>query len=88
MNEAILDKLSKIEWLMRISQKDALDINECALYLGVSSSHLRHMACKRQIPHYKRVGKLFFSKREIDDWRLAERVPTNEEIEQIAQSLY
>lgn len=88
MNEAILSKLTNIETLMRISQKNALDINECALYLGITVGHLRHLCADRIIPHYKRGLKLYFDKTEIDSWKLSERIPTNEEIERIAQSLY
>ena len=86
--EEVIAKLTKIENLMRISQKDALDINECAIYLGISTSHLRHLACTHQIPHYKRLGRLYFSKKEMDDWRLSDRIPTDEEIAEIAKQLY
>ena len=88
MNEAILSKLTNIECLIRISNKDALDINECALFLGITTGHLRHLCADKTIPHYKRGGKLFFSKQEIDNWKLAERIPTNEELGVIAQTLY
>ena len=85
---ALLEKLTQIEWLMRIGQKDALDINECAKFLGLSASHVRHLACTHQIPYYKRLGRLYFSKKEIDEWRLSERIPTDEEMKTIAQNFY
>lgn len=86
--KALFDKLCAIEWQLRISQKDALNTEECAQFLGISQDHLRHLANNRDIPHYKCGGKLYFSKKEIDDWRLSERIPTNNEMKEIARTLY
>lgn len=85
---AVIRKLIEIEQMIRISSKNVLDTAECALYLGISASRLRHLASAKEIPYYKRAGKLYFSKSEIDDWKLSERVPTNEEIKLIANNLY
>ena len=84
----ILERLTKIEMLMRISSKSALDINECAAYLGLSASYLRHLASGHAIPHYKKNGRLFFHKKEMDEWILLNRVPSNMEISEIANKYY
>lgn len=83
---AVIRKLDEIFQMIRISSKDVLDTGECALYLGISPSRLRHLASDKEIPYYKRGGKLYFSKSEIDSWKLSERVPTNEEVQQIANN--
>lgn len=84
----IMRKLVEIEQIIRINGKDVLDTNECALYLNITPCHLRHLAMNKDIPYYKKAGKLYFSKSELDEWRLAERIPTNEEVRQIANKLY
>lgn len=86
--KALFDKLSDIEWQLRLSQKDALNTDECARFLGISAGHIRHMVAAREIPYYKRGGKLFFSKKELDAWKLAERIPTNSELAEIARTFY
>ena len=85
---AILRKLTEIEMNLRMMQKDSMNVKECAYYMGVTQSHLRHLTSDRKIPFYKKLGRLFFSKKEIDEWRLSDRIPTNEEMLEIARNLY
>jgi len=80
------EKLANIERLLIINGKDALNVSECAIFLGITPSRVRHLASERDIPHYKRGGKMYFSKQELQDWMLAERIPTNKEIEAIAMN--
>lgn len=88
MEKRLYNKLCEIELQLRISQKDALNINECAQFLQCSTDRLRHLASAREIPYYKRQGKLYFSKSEIDNWRLTDRIPTNDELSEIAKNIY
>lgn len=87
MNE-VIERLEKIEMLMRISGKSALDINECVAYTGISKTYLRHLTAGHVIPHYKKCGRLFFKKSELDEWMLQNRVPTDAEINELANKLY
>jgi len=41
---------------------------------------VRNMMHDKAIPYYKRGGKAFFKKSEIESWMLQERIPTNDEI--------
>ena len=83
----LFEKLSEIAWLLNISQRDALDIKDCARFLNLSTDHLRSLACRNEIPHYKCQGKLYFSKREVDNWRLQRKIHTNSEMKEIAHNL-
>lgn len=65
---------------MLISSKSVLDTQEVALLLGISESRVRHLTAARDIPHYKQGKSVYFKKSEIEQWQLAQRIPTNDEI--------
>jgi len=46
------------------------------------------MASDRKIPYYKRNGKLYFSKSELEMWIKTERIPADFELKQIVNKLY
>lgn len=83
---AIEQRLERIEALLTIAAKDALDTEEAALLLGIGKSRLSHITADRQIPHYKHNGKNWYSKAEITRWLLnpENRHASQEEIEQKA----
>nr|DAS34840.1 MAG TPA: helix-turn-helix domain protein [Caudoviricetes sp.] len=80
MTMGVEERLERIERLMVIGAKNVLTTSELALVLGVSASRIRHMVSEREIPHYRQGNKVFFRKSEIEDWQLAQRIPTNAEI--------
>ena len=88
MTNALMRKLVQIEQMIRINGKDLLSTAECAFYLGVTACHVRHMASDRKIPYYKRNGKLYFSKSELEQWIKTERIPADFELKQIVNKLY
>jgi hypothetical protein len=67
--------------LMRVQAKSVLNTDDVAVMLDLTVDRIRRMVCERIIPHYKRNGKLYFRKSEIEDWLTAHRVPTNDELE-------
>lgn len=71
------------------TQKEVLTSDEAARYLGVSKSCLYKWTMSRQIPHYKSpTGKMcFFNRKEIEAWMQSQRVATNDELEQQAQTI-
>ena len=68
--------------------KEVLTTQEVADYLGVSKSCVYKWTMSRVIPHYKApTGKLcYFNRKEIEDWMQSNRVQTDEEISQQAQT--
>lgn len=75
--------LKRIENLLLISSKEALNVSECAIMLGVTEGRIRHMTCEKELPYYKQGKSVFFKKSEIEAWMLKERVPTiHEQIEE------
>lgn len=69
--------------------KEVLTTDEAAKYLGVSLSCLYKWTMCRQIPHYKSpTGKMcFFNRKEIEAWMQSNRVATDEELDQQAQTI-
>jgi excisionase family DNA binding protein len=67
--------------------KEVLTSEEAAKYMGISKSYLYKLTMRQEIPHYKPKGKMvYFNRRELEQWLQSNRVSTDEEIEQMAQS--
>lgn len=82
----LAERLERIERLLVISTKEAFNVEEAAMFLGLSASSIRHLVWEKDIPHYKNGSKVFFKKSELEGWMLRGRIPTTEEIEQEAYS--
>ena len=69
--------------------KEVLTSDEAASYLGVSKSCLYKWTMSRAIPHYKSPsGKMcYFNRKEVEAWMQSNRVATDEELEQQAQTI-
>lgn len=83
--DILIDRLEKIERLLEsqnLLQKEVLNLNDAALYLELSASHLYRLTSTGCIPYYKPNGKkLYFKRLELDQWLLRNRSTTKEEIE-------
>ncbi|MGH9428615.1 MAG: helix-turn-helix domain-containing protein [Terriglobia bacterium] len=84
----ILPRLDRIEALLKdlsgLSTKP-LTLAEAAEYLDASKSHLYQLTCKSQIAHYKPNGKkIFFDKRDLDEYLLRNRRVAHTETEREA----
>jgi excisionase family DNA binding protein len=70
-----------------LSQKAVLNFSQAVDYLGMRPSYLYKLTSTHQIPYYKPNGKLiYFSREELDQWLMQNRVATKQEKEQ-AQAL-
>ena len=66
-------------------KKEVLTFNEAAIYLEVSHSLLYKMTSTKLIPAYKPNGKkLYFNRKELDNWLLSNKQLSQEEIGQQA----
>jgi|JI6StandDraft_1071083.scaffolds.fasta_scaffold02025_4 excisionase family DNA binding protein len=78
-------KLNTMEAFLRsqfILNKQVLNIDEVAIYTGLSKLYIYKLTSKNDIPHFKPNGKnIYFKKEEIDNWLMRNRQSTNEEIE-------
>ena len=85
-SEYIVQKLESIERMLteqNLLKKEVLTFNEAAIYLEVSHSHLYKMTSAAVVPSYKPNGKkLYFNRKELDDWLMSNKQLSHEEIEQ------
>ena len=66
--------------------KEVLTSDEAAKYMGISKSYLYKLTMKREIPHYKPMGKVvYFNRAELEEWLQNNRITTASEISQKAQ---
>lgn len=67
-----LDKLlSRVDRIigMLFHLKGTFTVEDAALYLGITPSHLYKLVRKYDIPHSRPTnGRIFFSKEELDKW--------------------
>lgn len=75
----LLDRLEQIEQLATLSAKTILTIDDVCSFTGLSKQRIYTLCSNREIPHYKQ-GKLYFKRKEVEDWLTANRVPTSAEI--------
>ena len=68
--------------------KEVLTSEETARYMGVSRSYLYKLTMRREIPHYKPLGKMcYFNRQEIENWLQSNRVATCTEINDRAEAM-
>lgn len=75
------EQLDRIEKFVRLGAKEVLNVEEAAMLLDVSKSRIYHLVSSRDIPYYKQGKNVYFKKKEIEEWQLQNRIPTNSEID-------
>ena len=60
---------------------EVLNIKELSKYLKISSSTIRRLIQKREIPYYKISSQYFFNKDSINEWVKSKIEPSIEEEE-------
>ena len=67
--------------------KEVLTSEEAAKYMGISRSYLYKLTMRKEIPHYKPMGKVvYFNRVELEQWLQSNRSSTITEISQKAKS--
>lgn len=49
-------------------QQELMDVNQLVKYLGVSEWGIREMVKAKRVPHIRVQKRIFFRRREIDQW--------------------
>ena len=75
------NQLGRVEKLAAISAKAILDLDEAVLFTGFSKGHLYRLTSERQRLNYKKRGKIYFKKSELEAWLLEEKIETSASIE-------
>lgn len=85
---SILELLSDIRKLLLL-RKDALTVEEAALFTGYEVSYLRKLCSQRKIIHYKSAGggrQTYFDPRELSQFLKANRIKTSAELDKEAEA--
>lgn len=61
-------------------ESDFLNVADVAKKLGIEKGTVYNLTHKRQIPYFKRGGRIYFDKNEINEWIRSDRRKTVKEI--------
>jgi excisionase family DNA binding protein len=86
LNEQLNARLDAIEQFAKLGAKSVLSIEEAALFTGYSTGWLYVLTHRRDIPHYKKGGKLYFKKEELERWMTERPVKTKQAIDSEAET--
>lgn len=81
--ELIQLKLDEIKTITTLSVKNALTVEEAAIYMGMSAEYVRKMAKNKTIKSYRsKSGRgIYLHKADLDKWMLYTEVNTIEHIQ-------
>lgn len=74
------ERFDRIETATRLGAKEVLIIEEAALLTGYKVKGLYELTSTKRIPHYKKNGRLYFRKSELEGWMTQHKVLTEQEI--------
>lgn len=80
MND-IMKKLEQIRQATLLGAKDTLTVEECSLLTNYTVHWLHQLTSRREIPHFKKGNRVYFSKKAIERWLQSNPVPTVQETE-------
>ena len=80
LKQYIDERFDRLEAATLIGVKTMLSAEEAATYTGYALKSIYFLTHKKQIPHYKKNGKLYFKKTELDEWMTEDRVLTQREL--------
>lgn len=86
LRQYIDERFDKLEAATLIGSKETLTVEEAALYIGYKVKGLYTLTSQKRIPHYKKNGKLYFDKQELDQWMKDKKVRTSAEINNMAET--
>lgn len=83
--EQLQKRVTDLENVLNVA-KDVMNLEEAALFTGMSKSSLYKLTHRQVIPHYKPNGKLiYFEKTELLNWMRQNRISSSTEIGEKAQ---
>lgn len=84
----VLQKLEEVLQILReerLAEKRILNLEQAALFTGLSTSYLYKLTSKRMIPHSKPRGKtIFFVREELEEWMLQNKQPHSKDFSRAA----
>ncbi len=85
IHESVSEAIQASDNTNKSHEKDVMDLKEVAAFLKVSRHTIYRMTHKREIPHYKKGGKLYFKRSEIEAYRDSGKQLTQDEFNEQAR---
>jgi excisionase family DNA binding protein len=63
------------------TEKDILTVSDVSRILGITIGGVYNLTHKRQIPYFKRGGRIYFDAKELDTWIRTDRRKTIKELQ-------
>lgn len=82
LKQYIDERFDRIERTTLLGAKEVLTVEEAAMLTGYAVKGIYQLTSEKRIPHYKKNGRLYFRKSELDAWLTEDRVLTKKEIAQ------
>ncbi|WP_282036191.1 helix-turn-helix domain-containing protein [Saccharicrinis aurantiacus] len=83
-----LDTIEKKITEQTIATKTVLNLNEAALFLDLSKSHLYKLTSQKRIPHFCPEGKkIYFLRDDMQNWLLRNRQEEEQTVQERVSSL-
>lgn len=74
------ERFDRIERTTLIGAKEVLTVEEAAMLTGYAVKGIYQLTSEKRIPHYKKNGRLYFRKSELEGWMTQHKVLTEQEI--------
>lgn len=86
LREALTEILREIECKADANMPDILNVSEAATFLKLQISTLYEKTAARLIPHFKRGNRLYFQRKDLEQWLREGRVKTQRELQSEAST--
>ena len=75
------ERFDRLQTATLLAAKNVIAVEEAAMLTGYTVKGIYTLTSEKRIPHYKKNGKLYFKKDELEAWMTENRVATEHELE-------
>lgn len=86
IREYMEQRFNRLQTATLLAAKNVIDVEEAAMLTGYTVKGIYTLTSEKRIPHYKKNGKLYFKKDELEAWMTENKVLTQREINSKAQT--
>lgn len=86
IREYMEQRFSELQTATLLAGKNVIGVEEAAMLTGYTIKGIYTLTSEKRIPHYKKNGKLYFKKDELEAWMTENKVLTQREINIKAQT--
>lgn len=86
IREFMEERFDRLQTATLLAAKNVIAVEEAAMLTGYTVKGIYTLTSEKRIPHYKKNGKLYFKKDELEAWMTENRVMTQREIDSKAQT--